>query len=242
MKENRTFILRKNSHITQTIIMFDTDSRVFPLTDKEQGIIDELEKITDLHFIFTSNSVKKLKPQVFSELYQAASYTITSDNVMISGVMHSIEYDREMFPGKHSYYFIIGGWNLENVDPGSIDKITKSVQLLSRSIFKINRYSSDVLGSFYLYNDNSFFSRFVVDRRNMYTTHTVSYEDCSVIALNNKLYSKIVEFLDGKQGYQETFCGVWEFFGSVTARLLKDDKELLLNQSIDDVKINPNGV
>ena len=236
MKKNKVYVLREHSHITETIITF-TGYQDWPLTEKAHGILDELEKITDLHFVFTNASKNGIHPGKFSELYQATGFSLSEDHTGISGILRAIEYDREFWPGQHLYWNVIRGELLDEVDVEGVKRIIESSEVLKRSVFKTYRYTSEDLYEFYKSTDYSWKLWNIDILKNTYTTHTVSSE-CSWIVLKPELIDKIWEHIEKYPGYPDTFGSAWDFFGSVAIRLR--DPELILNQDPQDVKINSN--
>jgi len=236
---NRTFILRDHSHITETVILF-TGYPSWPLSQKEHETIDSLEKISDLHFVFTETSTTGIDPKKFSELYQATKFSISLDPTGISGLLWAIDYDRAFWPGQHLHWSVILGEHLDNVDPSNVRKMIEASELIKSSVFEVKRYSSEDLYNFYKIPETGFRAIFQTPQiLDTYTTHTVSPEE-SWVVLKKEFMDEIITYRTDHPRYIGTFRDPWSFLGSISKRLEKTD--LVLNQNPDNVKISTNRV
>lgn len=228
----KTYVLRDNSHITQAIII--VKKLGFPVSVKTQDVIDGLEAVTDLHFLFLDDITKAIDPEKFAELYQAASYSIAPKEV--PGVLGSIEYDTEIWTGQHLYHFVMDIRALDQVSVKSIKKLIAASEVLRRSIFPIRRVEPEILGSVYMKDSGSWWKR--PDRSGMYTTHYIP-ESSSVEVVQKNLWTEITKFCESKRGYQETFENFRDFLASISVRLKMP--ELVLNKNPEEVDVNTVG-
>jgi hypothetical protein len=228
----KTYVLRDNSHITQAIIIVRKPE--FPISVKAQEVIDGLEALTDLHFLFLEDIVKSVDPEKFSELYQAASYSVAPKEVQ--GVLGSIEYDSEIWTGQHLYHFVMDLSTIDSVSVRTIKKLIEASEVLRRSIFPVHRAEPEILGSVYMKDSGSWWKR--PDRFGMYLTHYIP-ESCHVEIVQKDLWTEIMKFCEAKRGYLETFKSFRDFLASVSVRLRKP--ELVLNKNPEEVDVSTVG-
>lgn len=230
IEKNKTYILRDNIHLTQTFVIVQDGQE---LGQTESDTLDQLAEITDAHFLFVSP--KKVWPEKFSELYQASGYSLSPDRTNISGILSGIEYDRQLSPGQHLYYFVVYSQNLKDLVIKDVKKIIDNSEVLRRSIYPVSRYSAVDLSRFYERPKSGLWRKYVIDRTNMYTTHTV--DNSSPLVLRPDLIDQVTEFLSDRPAYLETFTNFPDFLGSVTTRI----KYVNLNLPISDVKVSSVG-
>ena len=230
---NRTYVLREHSHITQAIVLVDSPE---PLDQGESDVLDELEKLTDLHFLFLPKATPRIDPKKFSEAWSATGYTVSTDPTGIQGLLWTVDYDRELFQGQHLYYFVILPGQVRGTSPDTVRRFIENSEVLRRSVFKVQRLSAEALAASYL-KSGSWWKP--VDRVGTYTTHTIEQPE-GLLLYRPELHQEIQEFLMGKPGYRETFPRIPDFLGSLTVRLR--DPELILNMTPSDVKIGTDRV
>ena len=228
----RTYVLRDNSHITRAIIVIKKAE--FPLSVKAQEVVDGLEAVTDLHFLFVGDITKTVDPEKFSELYRAASYAVSDRE--IPGVLGSIEYDNEIWTGQHLYHFVMDLRTIDQVSVRSVRKLIAASEVIRRSIFPVHRAEPEILGSIYLKDTKSWWKR--PSRSGMYTTHYIP-ETSNIELIQKDLWSEIMKFCESKSGYLETFDDFRDFLASVSVRL--GVPAMILNKNPEEVDVNTVG-
>ena len=208
-----------------------------PLAPATQGILDTLEEITDLHFVFLTGA--PVDPEKFSEAYRGTSYALSDDPSWISGIFESIHYDRVMYPGQHLLWFVAELTELEESTPGTIKKIIENSEVLKKSVFSITRLTTEELFENYKGprpegSSWKFWKTASVDRGGTYDTHKV---DSRVIILRPALVDLVMDYDKKRPAYTETFTDYDRFIGSVVHRIPGALDEVL-KQHPSDVKVN----
>lgn len=206
------FLISQPKHKTSSIVVVGNE---FPLSLDKHENIDRLSEVSDIIFVFSSNSFNNhlsIDKDKFTSLYNGCGW-VDYNEFISESVMKVLYYDREIF-NDHLGFIITSTWNLSNYvfNPKEYLRILgSSLQLpilsikrrdnieLFETYSKLSIFSRNEYDKFFKYKSQSnilFFRKPIVDLfLNHWTENEDYFKTFTDIDCNN-MFASLIKYLN----------------------------------------------